>query len=887
VTLTPGTRLGPYEVIGFIAAGGMGEVYRGRDTRLGRTVAIKIVAPAIIHRPESRRRFEEEARLAAQLDHPRIGAVYDVGEAGDIAYFVMEFIEGRSLAHRLAAGPMAFGELIGVAIEIAAALAYAHRRGVVHRDLKPGNILLTSKGVKVIDFGIGTVHAGAPPADGLAQAETVVLPKTDMHLVPGTAGFVPPERLQGLPSDHRADVFAFGAVLYEMASGRRAFDGRSPADVIAAILTGEPPPLAATSPGLADLEWVIRRSLKKAPDDRWQSMADVEAVLRRIAGAALRPATPPPDGRAADRRGWYAAAAATATAIALTAALAWRANLSVPSPPLVALTIPPPTGSVFTPTEGSVPAPQFAVSPDGRLLAFVAADGGGQPAIWVRPLDSTEARAIPGTAHATYPFWAPTSRSIGFFADGYMRRVDLDGAPARALAPTLNGRGGTWNADNTILFVADVAAPIQRLSADGTIAPQTTLSEARRETSHRFPVFLPDGRHFVYFARGENDETIHVASIDGGEDRVIVASPRAAAYTAGHLLYVEDDALLAAPLDVARGRLTGDPIPVVDRIATSSNFYGGFSASESGVLVTARKAADAQLLWMSRDGRPLGTVARGPFVDFRLSSDVRYVAVAEVEPRSGRSDVHLLDLVRGNDMRLTTSPATDASPIFSPDGARIVFRSNRERVHDLYMRPAAPGADRPFLKDSRSKYPTSWSPDGSLIVYHAKDARTRYDIWAAPVDRPTDARPLLQTEFDEVQGHVSPRGNWLAYVSDESSRYEVYVQPLRGPGRRWQISTGGGTDPKWRGDEREIFYVSPDGHLMAVPLDPKDLDPGKPQALFALHDVTIQAPFPSVYDVEPDGRRFLVRDPTETVQTLPLTVLVNWSPQRRAMPATR
>jgi len=601
VTLTPGTRLGPYEVVGFVAAGGMGEVYRGRDTRLGRTVAIKVVGSTVMHRPESRRRFEEEARLAAQLDHPRIGAVYDVGEAGDIAYFVMEFIEGPSLAQRLAAGPLPVEELIGVAIEIAAALAFAHRRGVVHRDLKPGNVLLTSKGVKVIDFGLGTVHAGGAPADGLAKAETAALPNTDMHLVPGTAGFVPPERLQGLPSDHRADVFAFGAVLYEMASGRRAFDGRSPADVIAAILTGEPPPLATTSPEIADLDWVIRRSLKKAPDDRWQSMADVEAVLRRIAGARLRPAAPTPAARAADRRGWYAAAIATAIAIVLAAAFAWRANRAVASPPLVALTIAPPAGSGFTPTEGSVQAPQFAVSPDGRLLAFVAADGGGVPAIWIRPLDSTEARAIPGTARAAYPFWAPTSRSIGFFADGYMRRVDFDGAPPRALAPAPNGRGGTWSADNTILFVADIADSIQRLSADGRIVPQTMLSEVRRETSHRFPVFLPDGRHFVYFARGENDETIHFASIEGGEDHVIVASPRAATYAAGHLLYVEEDALLAAPLDVTRGRLTGDPIAVVDRIATSSNFYGGFSASEAGVLATASKAAGAELVWVNRD----------------------------------------------------------------------------------------------------------------------------------------------------------------------------------------------------------------------------------------------------------------------------------------------
>src|SRR3954470_3073066 len=465
----------------------MGEVYRGRDTRLGRTVAIKIVSSAVTHRPESRQRFEDEARAAAQLYHPRIGAVYDVGEAGEIAYFVMEFLEGPSLAQRLARGPMPFGELIGVAIEIAAALAYAHRRGVIHRDLKPGNVLLTSKGVKVIDFGLGTLRAGAAPADDWVKAETAPLPKTDMHVVPGTAGFVSPERLRGLPSDHRADVFAFGAVLYEMASGRRAFDGRSAAEVIAAILTAEPPPLATTAPEIADLDWVIRRCLKKLPDERWQSMADVEVVLRRIAAAVLRPATPAVAARAADRRGWYIAAATTAIAMVLAVAFAWRASPAVTAPPLVALTIAPPAGSGFTPTEGSVKAPQFAVSPDGRLLAFVATDGGGVAQIWIRPLDSTEARAIPGTASASYPFGAPTSRSIGFFADRSLRRVDLDGAPPRVLAPALNGRGGTWNADNVILFAPDAADVIRRVMADGTtIVRQTALSPDHHDTSHRF-----------------------------------------------------------------------------------------------------------------------------------------------------------------------------------------------------------------------------------------------------------------------------------------------------------------------------------------------------------------------------------------------------------------
>ena len=889
MVLDPGVRLGPYEIVAPVGAGGMGEVYRARDTRLGRTVAIKVIGVAYGSHPEMRRRFQEEVRLAAQLDHPRLGAVFDVGYEQGIDYFVMEFIEGRTLAERIGDGPLPFAEMIGYGIEIAAGLAYAHRRGVEHRDLKPGNVLLTSSGVKVIDFGLGKMRQTARrPADALAEMETAPLPRIEPGTASGTAMYLPPERLQGRPGDYRGDIFAFGALLYEMAAGRRAFNGPTPADLVAAILTAEPPPLAGDEPGLAEVDWIIRRCLKKAPDDRWQSMADVEAVLKRIATTSSRP-------RLSDRRAavfatprFLAAGIILTVAVGGLALLAPRASTPNATPGTVALTVPPPPGGGFTPTESSVQAPQLAVSPDGRYLAFVATGVDGVSQIWLRPIDASMARALPGTADATYPFWSASSRALGFFSHGQLKRIDIDGGPARSLTAARLGTGGAWSADDTILFAPERDSGIYRLTPDGNVRQQTVMSTTRREISHRWPQFLPDRRHFIYFARSVDDRQsgIRLASLDAPGDAVVVGTNFSAIYVpSGHLLYVSEQALLAASFDVEHGRLMDDAVTVVDRVATSSNFYGAFSASTNGVLAFATTVSPGELAWIGRDGRRLG-VAAGPgqYVDFQLSPDGRYLAVAEVEPRSGRSDLRLVDLLRGGNLRLTTSPATDASPVWSPDGTRLVFRSNRERQHDLYVQQAAGGGvDELLVTSPAAKYPTDWSPDGAFVVYHALDKRTLYDLWAAPLGQPNQSRPLLQTDFDEVQGRISPSGRWLAYTSNQSSRFEVYVQPLQADGRKWQVSIGGGSDPRWRADEKELFFLGSDGRMMSVDLaGGTSFNPSVPRSLFLLRDVAVISPYLSAYDVQRDGRRFLVRASTEEVQTHPLNVFVHWSVTMRA-----
>jgi serine/threonine protein kinase len=895
MALDSGARLGPYEIVAPVGAGGMGEVYRARDTRLGRMVAIKVIGPAYGSHLETQRRFEAEARLAAQLDHPRIGAVFDVGHEDGLDYFVMEFIEGKTLADRIAQGPLPFAEMIGYGIEIAAGIAYAHSRGVEHHDLKPGNVMLTSSGVKIIDFGLAKLrHTERRLSEVMAAVKTMPLPPVEPGSVPGTPAYLPPERLQGQPADHRSDIFAFGLVLYEMAARRRAFDGPTPADLVAAILTAEPPPLSGLEPGLADVDWVIRKCLRKAPDERWQSMADVAAVLKRIAAtnSKARPGEPPTAVSKLPRR---LAAATIVVAVAGLALVANRAPTPATAPQrAVAFTIPPPPASGFTPTESSVQSPQLAVSPDGRYLAFVATGVDGVSQIWLRAIDSSIGRPLSGTMDATFPFWSASSRSIGFFSDGELKRINIDGGPSRSLAPARAGKGGAWSADDTILFSRDTNGGLYRITADGGVRQQTELSITRRETSHRWPQFLPDGRHFIYFAKSADDSQsgIRLASLDGHGDAVVVPTKFGAIYAPpGHVLYVSQDALLAASFEVASGRLMDDAVTVVDRIATSSNFYGAFSASNNGVLAFATSVSPAELAWIGRDGRRLSVAAgSGQYVDFQLSRDNRYLAIAEVEPHSDRSDLRLVDLVRGGNLRLTTSAATDASPVWSPDSTRLVFRSNRERDHDLYLRQAVGGgADAIFVKSPVSKYPTDWSPDGTFVVYHSFDERTQNDLWAAPVSHPDQSRTLLQTEFDEVQAQISPSGRWLAYTSNHSSRFEVYVQPLPADGKKWQVSIDGGSDPKWRADEKEIFYLDTEGRMMSVGLTGSaSFDPGVPRPLFRLGEIAVIPPYLSAYNVWRDGQRFLVRASTEELQTHPLNVLVHWTlPARNGNPFTR
>ncbi len=878
--LIAGARLGPYEIIALVGAGGMGEVYRARDTRLDRSVAIKIVRAATP--PFGGSTLEQEARAVAALNHPHICALHDVGRDRDTAFLVMEYLSGTTLSAKLVDGPLPPRDVVRYSIQIAEALDHAHRNGIVHRDLKPSNIMLTKSGVKVLDFGLATLHAAAPvqvtaPADDVAS--TVKQPLTSDGTLVGTVHYMSPERLEGQDASVASDLFAFGAVMYEMATGRRPFASGSPAGVIAAIIRSEPPPPSSLQPALpAPMDWVIQKCLAKNPEARWQAAGDVVEVLRWIAR------TPDHAAPVKARRSYLVPiGVALASAViggALVAGLMRGFRATAPeSPPLTFSVFPPPNGG-FTPTPSSVPTPQFALSPNGRRLAYIASVAPSGPQIWVRALDSLTAEPLPGTQGAEYPFWSPDSSSLGFFANGSLKRVDLAGGPARVLAPAPNGRGGAWSHDGVILFSPSTQGGLYRIPAGGGDAtPLTTLEPSRYEASHRWPQFLPDDRHFLYFVQSTfpGSHGIFYASLDAPvpAQQVVATGLNAAYVPPDHLLYIVDEALMSTRFDWQTGHVLGDAFRIVSPVSGSSNFFAAFSASETGVLTYASTAATSDLVWRDRAGEPVGSpIASGEFVDFRLSPNDEQLAVAEVDPQNHRPDIRVLDLTRGAKVRLTYDAATDASPIWSRDGQRIVYRSNRTGLHDIYIKAANGAGPNDLLFQSKSaKYPTDWMPDGTGIVYHTYQRGTGSDIWLMSADG-TQSRPLVQTAFDEMQGQISADGQWLAYTSTESGAAEVYVRSLTDPNTRWQVSAGGGSDPRWRGDSGELFYVSADFRFAAVAFENRG--PSAPRPLFRARITPPGDPYLSNYDVTMDGQRFLLKVPVHDVTSTPIHVLTNW-----------
>jgi serine/threonine protein kinase len=874
--LTTGTRLGSYVIEAPLGAGGMGEVYRARDTRLDRTVAIKVVGDRLAGF-EDKATLEREARAVAALNHPHICALHDVGRDDGTPFLVMEYVDGETLAQRLQRGALPVRDVIRYAIQIAEALDHAHRHGVIHRDLKPSNIMLTRSGVKVLDFGLATIRAAAPvPApspldEGASTAKLRLVSERDLL---GTVHYMAPERLEGRDANTASDLFAHGTVMYEMATGRRAFEGTTPAGVIGAILRTDPPPPSSIRPELPpSVDWFVQKALVKNPDDRWRAAADMVEVLRWMA----RGGDQAPQGAGSWRVVPLALAMLAGAALMFALTLAIRRNS--PGRPPLTLSILPPAGGGFTPTPSSVPTPQFALSPDGRRLVYVAALANQPSQLWVRPLDSLQPVPLSGTVGAEYPFWSADGESIGFFAGGDLKRLDFGGGPPRSLAAAPNGRGGTWSRDGTIVFAPTTQSGLYRVPAGGgEVVPVTRVDTGQREASHRWPQFLPDDRHFLYFVQSTSSEAhgIYVGHVAAATPpRRLVTSGLSASFAPpDRLLFVDDDALMSTQFEWRSQRVVGYPVPVVPHVAGSSNFAAAFSVSQAGLLAYATSVASAELVWQGRDGRRIGTI--GPpseYVDFRLSPRDDQLAVAEVDPQSDRPDLRILDLARGAKLRITYDSATDASPIWSPDGQRVVFRSNRGGLHDLFQKAAnGAGQHTLLLRSQNAKYPTDWMPDGRGVIYHAAQRDTGSDIWLVTADG-SRTTPLVQTAFDEMQGQVSGDGQWLAYTSLESGEAEVYVRSLSNAALRWQVSAGGGTDPRWRHDAQELFYVSTDSWLTAVRFAG---GPSAPHRLFQIRMRPPGSPYLSNYDVTGDGRRFLLRVPIQDVTSSPIHVLSNW-----------
>ena len=868
----------------------MGEVYRARDTRLERTVAVKVLPSHLSQSEEIRQRFEREAKTISQLSHPHICTLYDVGNQDGVEYLVMEFLEGETLTERLLKGPFPPEQLLRCAIEIADALDKAHRQGIVHRDLKPGNVMLTKSGVKLLDFGLAKAVAPASSTAGLSVLPTQAgADLTAEGTILGTFQYMAPEQLEGKEADVRTDIFAFGAVLYEMATGRKAFSGKSQASLIGAIMHTEPPSLSTVQPMTPPaLDRVVKTCLAKDPEDRFQTAHDVKLQLQWIAEGGSLVGLPAPVAarrKGRERVAWLAAASLAALGLALLLLARPRGAL-----PMVQSSILPPEKSAFI-FEGG----PMALSPDGRRLASVAPTAEGKILLWVRPLNGMAAQPLAGTDGASYPFWSPDSHFLGFFAGGKLKKIDASGGPPQTLCDAINGRGGAWNREGVILFSPSPRDALLRVSsAGGAPAPATALDASKRDYSHRFPSFLPGGRHFLYlaqavqFGQGGGQE-VCVGSLDSKERRFLlrvnsnaVFAPSAPGADRGHILFSRERTLLAQPFDAKGLRLSGEAFPVGEQVQYFANYgFSVFTASDNGILAYQSGGAGgiSQLVWLDRAGKQLEVVGLpADYLRPRLSRDGRRVAVDVRDPQTGRADIWIYDLARRVSTRFTFEAADNTVPIWSPDDGRIVFQSNRKGPGDLYQKASSgTGNDEEFLVQEGSlKAPGDWSSDGRFLVYGLIDAKSKTGVdlgFCSAAEKKTFL--FLSTPATESNGRLSPDGRWLAYQSDESGRNEVYVQPFPEHGGKWQVSTAGGTQPVWNRNGKEIFYVSLDNKLMVVDVKADSgFEVGTPRTLFDVHLKGING---VKYDISPDGQRFLANTVIGEVKANPITLVQNWA----------
>ena len=879
MALTAGTRLGPYEILSAAGAGGMGEVYRARDTRLDRTVAIKVLPEQFSQNPDLKQRFEREARAISSLNHPHICTLHDVGHQDGVDYLVMEYLEGESLAARLMKGPLPVEQVLKTGTEIADALEKAHRQGIVHRDLKPGNIMLTKSGAKLLDFGLAKPQGAMAAASGLTGTITQtspVSPITQQGHIVGTFQYMSPEQVEGKEADARSDLFALGAVLYEMATGKRAFEGKSAISVASAILEKEPEPISRIQPLTPPaLEHVVKSCLAKDPEDRIQTAHDVKLQLKWIAegrtpqvGAAAVAASP---RRWRERALWLGLGLAVA-AVAVLAA--WQRTSSLhPAIEVPALRL-----SVATPEDVGLERMSFlALSPDGRYLAFVGHSKEKQ-ALWLRHLDSGAAEQLPGTQDAFAPFWSPDSRHLGFFAQGKLKRIAIDGSQLQVLADAPAPSGGSWSSQGVIVYAPIEASGIFRVPANGGAAAQVTTLGPRDE-AHRWPAFLPDGKRFIFLddASRSEDHFIKLASLDSSELKPLLGTAITEARWAdpGCLIFVRDGTLYSQALDPGSLAPAGDPVVLGSHVLQSADHhYFEFSVSATGILVFQTGITDTDLVRVDRSGKRLGEIGvHGRLGLLRLSPDGRQLIFGRLNPSGRVDDLWMRDLARQVDSRITFQTGDVADAVFSPDGREFAFAASHEQLGDIYRAPVgSPMQTRALLKSKDESAPTDWSPDGHWLLYNLLTSKTRGDIWIVPVDGSAPGHPLLQTPFNEGDAVFSPDGRWIAYDSDESGQSQIYVQAFPGPGDRIQVSTSGGSLPKWRHDGKELFYITSDGAIAAVDVRAagSNLAPGAPRELFALT-------LGDDYVPSPDGQTFIVHSSNATVSQRPATIVIGWT----------
>jgi serine/threonine protein kinase len=861
VLLQPGQFLGPYRIDSFIAAGGMGEVYRATDIRLNRPVAIKVSAERFSER------FEREALVIASLNHPNICTLYDVGPN----YLVMEYVEGPTLAERIQLGPIPLADAMEIARQMAVALEEAHQRLVVHRDFKPGNVKIKSDGTaKVLDFGLAKLPAMQTGAGANAtDSPTLTMAATQAGVLLGTAAYMSPEQARGEPVDKRADVWAFGVVLWEMLTGRRLFDGKTTSDVLAAVIRDEP----TLSQVPAKVRPLLKRCLEKDPQRRLRDIGDAMGIIESA-----------PESTEVQRV-WlpWGVAALLLVAFAIVSFVHFRET--PPEAPVTITSINPPENTGLV---GGFPP---ALSPDGLRIVFGARGADGELQLWMRPLDSPATQPLSGTVGASYPFWSPDSRSIGFFSDGKLKRIEVSGGPAVTLSETTTiPHGGTWSPKGVIVFAPTaVGGPLQRVPAGGGVPTAATTLQPGSDYSHHSPWFLPDGRHFLFADQtraGTSEVMLRIGLLDSREVKTIGMANSNAVYSSGYLLYLRENTLMAQPFDEKRLVTAGDAVPVADQVRSAylgNVTVAGFSVAREGPLAyQAGPAGRMQLTWFDRGGKAVGTLGDPGAGDVRFiefSPDRKSVAVT----RRGPNDIiWIYDVARGLPTRFTVSKAGETDPVWAPDGRSIAYCSNAKGRFDLYRGAAdRTGNEELLYADGANKIPTSWSPNGKFLLFFRVDLNTLQDIWVMPIGAPsaaaTPSKPFawLATPFREYMARFSPDGHWVVYQSNESGRFEIYVAPFPGPGgKRRLISTGGGQFPRWRADGKEIFYAGIDGMLMAAEVSVKHagIEVG---VVRSLGISVASGVYP--YDVSADGKRFLVAVPREQKSAAPLTLVQNWT----------
>ncbi len=889
MTLTSGTKLGPYEIQSQLGAGGMGEVYRARDTRLDRTVAVKVLVSHLSSSPELKQRMEREGRAISSLNHPNICQLYDIGSQNGADYLVMEFLEGETLAEKLRKGAMPLNEIFKVGIAVAEALAVAHRNGIVHRDLKPGNIMLTQGGAKLMDFGLAKplgIQAAAPgsgttppsfTAAATLSGPSPLTPLTTAGSIVGTIQYMSPEQIEGKEADARSDIFAFGAVLYEMVAGKRPFSGKSQISLASSILESDPPSISTVKPQTPPaFEHVVTTCLQKNPEERYQTAHDIRLELQWIAAdkssPVAAPATPAPS-RIRERVGWSAALLA---AIVLTAAAAMFFYHPAQPARTIRAVIDPPEKTTFNLTGDSAGPP--VLSPDGSSIAFATTGADGRTALWVRPTNALEAHALPGTEGAIFPFWSPDSRSLGFFAESKLKTIDLDVGSAQVVCDVPLGRGGAWGAGGVILFSPAPSAPLMRVSASGGTPVAITKVDTALHTSHRWPYFLPDGKHFLYVALHHDpsksaNNTLYYASLDGRENRPLFRSQSNAVYASGFLLFGRGDQLMAQPFNPSSGTLSGEPQNVAKGVMNdSSTWHMDASASDDGMLVFGSGASgDLQLVWLDRSGKQVSAIADN-LPDLQaaiLSPQGDRVAL---QLNAGETDIWVLDLARGVRTRLTFGPIGNVSPAWSPDGKWIAYSSARNGHFSLCRKPSdGSGAEETLLTEVDQPALDDWSRDGKYLLYSRPiSTGPGRQIWSLPLEG--ERKPSLILERG-ANGKLSPDGHWLAYMSSESGRLEVYVMPFGGGQGKWQVSANGGHHPRWGQDGKELYYMDLAFNLLVVPVT----SVGGSLQFGAAEKLVTNWSAPQVfYDVSPDGKKFLL-DRVEQQVSQSVTVVMNFT----------